>query len=67
MNKVLVGISFLMIVGFMVVNFIFIFNIVFRTQDEKMNAYVTFKWLFAGSWVAIVSWFILGVIIFYVK
>ena len=67
LNKVLVGVSFLMIVGFMVVNFVFVFNIVFRTNQEKENSYSTFKWLFMSSWIAIVSWFILGVMIYYIK
>ena len=67
LNRTLVIISFLLIIGFMVVNFYFIFNIVLRTGDDKVIFFTTFKYLFMSSWIVIVSWFVLGVFAYYCK
>ncbi len=56
-----------MIIGFMVVNFYFIFNIVLRTGDDKVKFFTAFKYLFMSSWIVIVSWFVLGVFVYYCK
>jgi succinate dehydrogenase/fumarate reductase cytochrome b subunit len=67
LNRILVGVSFLMIIGFMFVNFFFIFNIVFRTGEDKVKFFSTVKYLFMSSWIVIVSWFVLGVFVYYCK
>ena len=67
LNKVLVALSFIFIVGFIAVNSSFILNIVFRTGDDKTKAYETLRYLFMSSWATIILWFVVTVLIYSIK
>lgn len=58
--------SLLSIIGFIAVNIYFISNIVFSVgNDVKMlNAYETLKLLFLISWLTIIVWLLITVLIF---
>jgi hypothetical protein len=57
-----------MIVGFVAVNAYFIISIVFaKNLNEKNSKYQTLRFLAMGSWIAIVVWFMITVLIFYIK
>jgi hypothetical protein len=68
LSKFLIGLSFLMIVGFITVNAYFIGSMMVAVDTaEKKSIYQTLKFLAMGSWIAIVVWFMITVLIFYIK
>jgi NADH:ubiquinone oxidoreductase subunit 6 (subunit J) len=68
LSKFLIGLSFLMIVGFVAVNTYFIGSMMASVDiAKKKSKYQTLKYLAMGSWIAIVVWFMVTVLIFYIK
>lgn len=68
LSKFLIGLSFLMIVGFITVNTYFIISMVVASDKiERTSIYNTLKFLGMGSWIAITIWFMISVLIFYIK
>lgn len=56
------------ICAFIATNSYFILNIVLR-QDPliKHESYIVLRYLFMASWITLVVWFTLSVLIFYIK
>jgi hypothetical protein len=64
----LIGASLLMIIGFIAVNAYFIGKIVsLKDHLQRVEMYNTLRYLGMASWIGIVIWFFVVVLMFYVK
>lgn len=66
LNRFLVGISIVLICAFIAINSYYIFEIVVRGGDYFSEKGVL-KYLFMGSWLSIVVWFFITVLVYYIK
>jgi hypothetical protein len=66
LNRFFVGISFLLICGFMATNSYYILSIIL-SKDYVHQEQVIIAYLFMGSWLAIVVWFLISIFVYYIK